>query len=126
MLLKLCVGAAQHRAERAAQRFATLGLTTDVLLQFLSAQHSRAVRTVCRCAWTTGKQKFVIGCWLTGIKQQGPGVTLTLVLSSLVFGQSGCVREELEADVTLDQSLELPGVACEHLWVVGSVMVPQT
>lgn len=74
----------------------------------------------------TGKQKFVSGCWLTGIKHQGAGVTLTLVLSSLVFGQSGCVGEELEADVTLDQSLELPGVACEHLWVVGSVMVPQT
>lgn len=53
-------------------------------------------------------------------------MTLTLVLSSLVFGQSGCVGEELEADVALDQSLELPGVACEHLWVVGSVMVPQT
>lgn len=53
-------------------------------------------------------------------------MTLTLVLSSLVFGQSGCVGEELEADVTLDQSLELPGVACKHLWVVGSVMVPQT
>lgn len=66
------------------------------------------------------------GRLLTAIKHQGPDVTLTLVLSSLVFGQSGCVGEELEADVALDQSLELPGVACEHLWVVGSVMVPQT
>lgn len=43
-----------------------------------------------------------------------------------MFGQCGRVREELEADVTLDQGLELPGVAGEHLWVVGSVMVPQT
>lgn len=56
----------------------------------------------------------------------GPRPVLTLVLGSLVLGQRGCVGEELEADVTLDQGLELPGVAGEHLRVVGSVVVPQT
>lgn len=56
----------------------------------------------------------------------GSRPVLTLVLGSLVLGQRGCVGEELEADVTLDQGLELPGVAGEHLRVVGSVVVPQT
>lgn len=48
------------------------------------------------------------------------------MIGSLVFGKRGRVGKELEADVTLNQGLELPGVAGEHLWVVGSVMVPQT
>lgn len=50
---------------------------------------------------------------------------LTLVLSGLVFGHSGGAGKELEADVTLDQGLELPGVVGKHLRVVGPVVVPQ-
>lgn len=41
-------------------------------------------------------------------------------------GQAGCTGEELEADVTLDQRLELSGVAGKHVGVVGSVVVPKT
>lgn len=40
-------------------------------------------------------------------------------------GQRGSVREELEAELTLDQGLELPGVAGKHVRMVGSVVVPQ-
>lgn len=43
-----------------------------------------------------------------------------------MFGHTGRVREELEADVTLDQSLELPRVVSKHFGVVGPIMVPQT
>lgn len=52
-------------------------------------------------------------------------VVLTLVLSCLVFGHTGGAGKELEADVTLDQGLELPGVASKHVRVVGPVMIPQ-
>ena len=52
-------------------------------------------------------------------------VVLTLVLSSLVFSHTGGARKELEADVTLDQGLELPSVVGKHIWVVGPVVVPQ-
>lgn len=48
------------------------------------------------------------------------------MLSSPVSGQAGCAGEELEADVTLDQRLELPGVAGKHIGVVGAVVVPET
>lgn len=51
---------------------------------------------------------------------------LTLVLSSLVSGHSGGAGKELEAYITLDQGLELPGVAGEHIRVVDSIMVPQS
>lgn len=53
-------------------------------------------------------------------------VGLTLVLSSLVFGHTGRVGKEFEADITLDQGLELPGVVSKHIRVIGPVMVPQT
>lgn len=49
---------------------------------------------------------------------------LTLVLGSLVFGQTGSAGEEFEANVTLDQGLELPGMARKYIGVVGPVMVP--
>lgn len=48
------------------------------------------------------------------------------MLSSLVFGHTGSTGKELEADITLDQSLKLPGVVSKHIGVVGSVVVPQT
>lgn len=143
VLLQLGVRATDGGAERAAQRFAALVLAADVLLQLLlSAQHGCAVRTVHRrrCAWRVREAetsehgdfcKLVFKCpaLCQDLDQVGaldPGLFLTLVLGSLVLGQRGCVGEELEADVTLDQGLELPGVAGEHLRVVGSVVVPQT
>lgn len=43
-----------------------------------------------------------------------------------MFGHTGGAGKELEADITLDQVLELPGVASKHIGVVGPVMVPQT
>ena len=43
-----------------------------------------------------------------------------------MFGHTGGAGKELEADVTLDQGLELPGVVSKHIWVVGPVVVPQT
>lgn len=55
-----------------------------------------------------------------------PCAVLTLVLGCLVFGHASCTGEELEADVTLNQSLQLPGVVSEHVGVVGPVVVPQT
>lgn len=53
-------------------------------------------------------------------------VVLTLVLSSLVFGHTGSAGKKLETDIALDQRLELPGVASEHIGMICSVMVPQT
>lgn len=55
-----------------------------------------------------------------------PRVVLTLVLSSLVFGHTGSAGEELETDIALDQRLELPGVASEHIGMICPVMVPKT
>lgn len=43
-----------------------------------------------------------------------------------MFGQTDRTREELEADITLDQVLELPGVVGKHIRVVSPVMVPQS
>lgn len=53
-------------------------------------------------------------------------VFLTLVLSGLVFGHTGSTGKELEANITLDQSLELLGVVSKHIRVVCPVVVPQT
>lgn len=43
-----------------------------------------------------------------------------------MFGHTGRVGKEFEADITLDQGLELPGVVSKHIRVIGPVMVPQT
>lgn len=43
-----------------------------------------------------------------------------------MFCQTGSGGKELKADVTLDQVLQLPGVASKDIRVVGPVMVPQT
>lgn len=72
-----------------------------------------------------GGQEAGVQAGVASQRWVGQGAGLTLVLSSLVLGHRGRVGEELEADVTLDQGLELPGVAGEHLRVVGSVVVPQ-
>lgn len=53
------------------------------------------------------------------------GPLLTLVLGGLVFRQAASIRKELEAELTLDQGLELPGVAGKHVRMGGSVVVPQ-
>lgn len=58
--------------------------------------------------------------------KQYQSVVLTLVLSSLMFCQTDSGGKELKADVTLDQVLQLPGVASKDIRVVGPVMVPQT
>lgn len=50
---------------------------------------------------------------------------LTSVLGGLVFCNAGGAREELVANLALDQGLELPGVPREHVGVVGPVVVPQ-
>lgn len=42
-----------------------------------------------------------------------------------MFGHAGGAGEELETNVTLDQGLELPGVASKHVGVVSPVVVPQ-
>lgn len=43
-----------------------------------------------------------------------------------MFGHTGSAGKELEADVALDQRLELPGVASEHIGMIRPVMVPKT
>lgn len=52
-------------------------------------------------------------------------LVLTLVFGRPVLRQAAGAREELEADVALEQRLQLLGLTGEHVGVVGSVVVPE-